>query len=311
MAPYNLPTDAVWFITGCSSGIGHTLALYLLTHTSSRVVATARNPSVLSSLPSSPNLLTLTLDVTSETSIHAALAATLEKWSRIDMLVNNAGYGLMADTEGIPMSKARALMDTNFFGATLLTQSILPIFRDTNPATGQIGGVVLQITSMGGRLAFAGNAFYHASKFALEGFTEAVAKEMDPNWGIHFCCIEPGGVKTGYVSAATDKDLGTAPHPAYTDPKLATNVIRKYKSSPGATANWADVEDVVEAIVGVVKRGVGESGEIPLRVPLGSDAWGLLEKGLEKARRDLEAVKEVSLSTSGKEQLDSVGFLQV
>ncbi|KAF2476380.1 short-chain dehydrogenase/reductase-like protein SDR [Lindgomyces ingoldianus] len=310
MAPYSLPPDAVWFITGCSTGIGNELVSYLTTNTSSRVVATARNPSSLSSLPTTPNTLKLALDVTSESSIRAALTATLQKWSRIDVLVNNAGYGLLADTEGVPMSQAHSIMETNFFGAALLTQLTLPIFRDNNPTSGQQGGVVLQVTSMGGRLAFPGNAFYHASKFALEGFTEAVSKEMPEEWNIHFCCIEPGGVKTNYISTSTAQG-GEVPHPAYTDPKLPTNQIRVYKSSPEATRNWAEAGDVVRAMYEIVRNGAGSEGEIPLRLPLGSDSWGMQKLGLEKGLRDLEDVKGVSLKTSGKEQLESIRFLKV
>jgi NAD(P)-dependent dehydrogenase (short-subunit alcohol dehydrogenase family) len=144
MAPYNLPSNAVWFITGCSSGIGQHLALYLAKNTSSRIVATARKPADLASIPDSPNVLKLTLDVSSESSIKAAIAATLEKWSRIDVVVNNAGYGLMADTETVVLAKAHAIMDANFWGAVLITQLALPIMRETNAENGGQRGVQIR-----------------------------------------------------------------------------------------------------------------------------------------------------------------------
>src|SRR3954464_501602 len=122
MAPYTQPADAVWFITGCSSGIGLTLATYLLTHTSCRVVATARKPSTLESLPISDKLLKLALDVTSEESIQTALKATISNFNRIDVLVNNAGYNILAEAETVSPSSAHTLMETNFWGAVRLTQ---------------------------------------------------------------------------------------------------------------------------------------------------------------------------------------------
>ncbi|KAF2741510.1 NAD(P)-binding protein [Polyplosphaeria fusca] len=311
MAPYDLPKDAVWFITGCSSGLGLTLSTFLATHTQSRIVCTARQPTSLIPIPSTPNVLKLALDVTSESSIQSALSATLAKWSRIDVLVNNAGYGFVTDSETAPTHTTHALMDTNFWAPVRLTQLVLPILRDSNPTTGQRGGVVLQVTSMGGRVAFAGNAFYHASKFALEGFTEAIAKEMAPEWNVHFCCIEPGGVKTRYAETSTAGALEEGErHPAYLDPNLATNVLLKYKSSPDAMKNWAEPEVVVRAVYGVVRDGVGEEGEIPLRMPLGSDSWGMQKMERERELRDLEVVREVALSTSGEEQLASIGFLR-
>lgn len=306
MAPYTLPTDAVWFITGCSSGIGYALSEYLARHSSCRVVATARNPASLASLPGGPNILKLALDVTSEPSIQAALSEALARFGRIDIVVNNAGYGIMGDTETLDLARARAIMDANFWGAVRVTQLTLPVLRESNPKAGQKGGVIVQITSMGGRVAFAGNTFYHASKFALEGFTEGLAKEIPSDWNIHFLCVEPGGVKTKYAETSTSGfDLSNR-HPSYTDPNMPTNVLLKYKESPQATANWAEPEKVVEALYQYVKGG----GEWPLRLPLGSDSWGMQKLAHEQSLKELEEVKSVSLSTSSEEQLKSIDFLK-
>lgn len=306
MAPYTLPKDAVWFITGCSSGIGHELCDYLSRNTTSRIVATARNPSSLASLPNGPNMLKIPLDVTSDSSIQNALAATLEKFHRVDVVVNNAGYSNMGDTETFSPDVARGMMDANFWGAVRITQLTLPVLREENPKTGQKGGLYLQITSMGGRLAFAGNTFYHASKFALEGWTEGLAKEIPEDWNIKFLCVEPGGVKTRYAETSLDGFDRSTRHPAYTDPNMPTNVILRYKESPQATANWADPRTVVSVLYGYVKQG----GEWPLRLPLGSDSWGMQAKALEQGLKDLESVKSISNSTSSIEQLGSIKFLK-
>lgn len=168
-------------VTGCSSGIGFNLASHV-SKTSNRVVATARKLSALSSLPEGPNVLKLSLDVTSKASIDAATKAALAKFGRLDVVVNNAGYGLYGDTESTTDEQARKQLDTNFWGAVDITKEAMRIMREENPKTGPQGGVVVQISSLGGRVGFAGGAFYHASKFALEGFTEAVAKEVHPDW---------------------------------------------------------------------------------------------------------------------------------
>ena len=151
--------------------------------TSNRIVATARNPTSLSSIPDTPNVLKLPLDVTSISSIEAALAATLNHFHRLDVVVNNAGYTLVGDTEAAGDAEARALMDTNFWGMVDVTKRTLGIMRDENVKNGgQQGGVVLNVSSMGGWFGFPACSFYHASKFAMEGWTEAVTKELPAEW---------------------------------------------------------------------------------------------------------------------------------
>lgn len=305
MAPiYALSSSAVWFISGCSSGIGKTLCTYLLENTPHRVVATARDPSTLSSLPSTPNVLKLALDVTSEPSITAALSAALEAFGRIDILVNNAGRGLDAHTELVALPAAQAVMDTNFWGVVRLTQKVLPIMRDANARNGgQRGGLILQVSSVGGRVAFPGSAFYFASKFALEGFTESVSKEVPDAWGIRFLILEPGGVQTklaetservsAAVGTASDNDEGQASG-VYADPGLPANMMRAYLADPSSRKTWALAERVVQVLYEVLAKG----GELPLRLPLGIEAYGLLEQGAKAVLEDLEAWKAVICSTN-------------
>ena len=154
----------------------------LVAQSPNRVAVTARKTSALEPIPSSDRVLKLELDVTSISSIDHALRATLEKFGRIDVVVNNAGYTLAGDTEGAEDGESRAVFDTNFWGMVDVTKKTLSIFRDENPKTGQQGGVVVNVSSLGGWSGFPGQSFYHASKFAMEGWTESVAKELPASW---------------------------------------------------------------------------------------------------------------------------------
>ena len=176
-------------ITGCSSGIGQAAALAL--HEAGRtVVATARNPATLSGL-ASRGLRTLALDVTDEASMRAAVDAA----GPIDVLVNNAGYGLYGTVEQLPMAEIRRQFETNFFGLVRLTQLVLPGMR----AAG--GGRILNVSSMGGRATLPGGAFYHASKYAVEALSDALRMEV-ARFGIHVVLIEPGPVRTPWNDVA-------------------------------------------------------------------------------------------------------------
>ncbi|KAI1777009.1 NAD(P)-binding protein [Hypoxylon cercidicola] len=301
--PYHLPSDAVWFITGCSSGIGQSLA-QLIAQSSNRLVATARKLSALSSIPASDRVLKLELDVTSIPAIETALQATLEKFGRIDVVVNNAGYTLVGDAEGAGDEESRAVMDTNFWGMVDVTKRAIGIMRDQNPKSGQQGGVIVNMSSMGGWSGYPASSFYHASKFAMEGWTEAVAKELPVAWNIHLCNIEPGGVKTNYATSSL-KHM-TKRHPAYADPSYPTNVLLAYMLSEQNRSTWAEPSAMASAIYHVVSRGK----RIPIRVPLGSDAWGMIAKDLQDTKKDLDELKDVSLGVGDPKQLDAINFLK-
>ncbi|KAI1373179.1 NAD(P)-binding protein [Hypoxylon crocopeplum] len=301
--PYHLPSDAVWFITGCSSGIGQALA-QLVAQSSNRLVMTARKLSALSSISTSERVLKLELDVTSALSIEAALRTTVEKFGRIDVVVNNAGYTLVGDTEGAEDEESRAVMDTNFWGMVDVTKRALGIMRDVNPKSGRQGGVIVNMSSMGGWSGYPGGSFYHASKFALEGWTEAVAKELPTAWNIHLCNIEPGGVQTDY--ATTSLKHMAKRHPAYSDPSYPTNLLLTYMLSEQGRSSWSEPSAIAAAIYHIVSRGQ----RIPIRVPLGADAWGMIAKDLEDTKKDLDELKEVSLGVGDLKQLDSISFLK-
>ena len=184
-------------ITGCSSGIGQAAALAL--HEAGRtVVATARNPDTLSGL-AGRGLRTLALDVTDDSSMRAAVDAA----GPIDVLVNNAGYGLYGTVEQLPMAEIRRQFETNFFGLVRLTQLVLPGMR----AAGS--GRILNVSSMGGRATLPGGAFYHASKYAVEALSDALRMEV-AQFGIDVVLIEPGPVRTPWNDVAAGSVAASA-----------------------------------------------------------------------------------------------------
>ncbi|TGO57177.1 hypothetical protein BCON_0068g00070 [Botryotinia convoluta] len=297
----NLPADTVWFITGCSSGIGKSLAEELFNTTTHSIIATARNPSSLSFLPKSPRILALALDVTSQSSITEALASGLSTFKHIDILVNNAGYGVLGDTEIIPNEIARKILETNFWGAVRLTNEAVKIFREVN---GEKGGLVMQISTMGGVMAFAGQAYYHASKFALEGFTESLYREIPKSWNIRFLIIEPGGVRTNYGTSSLVK---IPAHPAYADPSFGTRQLESFLENPNFREYMADPDRVAQILLEATE--LERKGEMGLRLPVGPDSWSFIKGKYEGELGGLEKVKELSWSTGNENILKLTGFL--
>ena len=185
-------TGRTALITGCSSGIGRAAAVSL--HNAGLTVyATARRVDSMTDL-ASQGIHTLALDVTDEASMTAAVAA-VEAEGQIDMLVNNAGYGLYGPVEQLPMDEIRRQFETNFFGLVRLTQLVLPGMRRRG------SGRILNVSSMGGRITLPGGAFYHASKYAVEALSDALRMEV-AQFGIDVVLIEPGPVKTPWNDVA-------------------------------------------------------------------------------------------------------------
>ncbi len=178
--------NRIWFITGISSGLGKALAQSVIDN-GDFVIGTFRNQLQADEFNNfnKERSYALTLDVTSENEINKAVEQVVEKFGKIDVLVNNAGYGLAGAVEETSIDETRDIFDANFFGALSLTQLFLPIFRQ------QKSGHIIQISSHGGFKAFPGFGMYNASKFALEGFSEALALEVAP-LGIKLTIVEPG-----------------------------------------------------------------------------------------------------------------------
>ncbi|HEU4575552.1 MAG TPA: SDR family oxidoreductase [Chitinophagaceae bacterium] len=180
-------------ITGASSGIGKAIAVYFA-EKGWTVFATMRQPEKETSLQNYPNVQLLALDVTREENTRQVIATALETAGRIDVLVNNAGYGLVGAFEAMSNEQVRRQFDTNLFGAMNMTRAILPHFRETK------SGMIINISSLGGLISFPLNSVYLSTKWALEGFMESLQYELKP-FNIRIKNIEPGVVKTAFGNA--------------------------------------------------------------------------------------------------------------
>jgi NAD(P)-dependent dehydrogenase (short-subunit alcohol dehydrogenase family) len=198
----------VWFITGTSKGFGRIWAEAALER-GDRVAATARDAATLAPLAEryGDAVLPLQLDVTDKAAVDAAVAEAHEHFGRLDVVVNNAGYGLFGMIEEITEAQARAQIETNLFGALWVTQAALPILRE------QRSGHVIQVSSIGGVNAFPGIGLYHASKWGLEGFSQSLAQELAP-FGVHVTLVEPTGYATDWAGPSS---VTADPLPAYED----------------------------------------------------------------------------------------------
>lgn len=268
---------SVWLITGCSSGFGRALVDVALTH-GDRVVATARQPGSIGDL-AGDRVLVVPLDVTRQDQIDAAVQASLERFGRIDVLVNNAGYSSVGAVEEIDLDDLRALMETMFFGAVALTKAVLPHMRERG------SGVIVQISSQGGQMSFAGGGAYSAAKFALEGLSEALADEVKP-LGIRTLIIEPGAFRTDLMGARFHRSREID---AYAG---TVGLARAYLDSANGT-QAGDPRKAAEAILTAVRV-----EEPPLRLALGADAVDALRAKHERLRNDLESWEAVSRNTA-------------
>ncbi|KAI0369428.1 NAD-P-binding protein [Pilatotrama ljubarskyi] len=256
----------VWLITGTSTGLGRALAELVL-EKGEAVIATARKPSVLDDLAQKypkDRLLLLKLDVTVREHIVDAFAQAKKAFGRIDVVFNNAGYADTGEVESMDEATARAIFDTNFWGATAVTREALEFFREVNPPGH--GGVLLQMSSVLGVTGTPAFAFYSASKFALEGMTDSLVKELDAQWNIKVTLIELGWFRSQCVPNAQ----WSTPHPAYTNPDLATNQLRAGWPESVAAGDTRKAVEVFFKIAGLP--------DPPLHFPVGKDALLAIRK---------------------------------
>ncbi|OBT72303.1 hypothetical protein VF21_07943 [Pseudogymnoascus sp. 05NY08] len=277
----------VWLVSGCSSGIGAALSAQIL-ESGHCVVATARSLATLSDLPDTPSILTLQLDITCRSSIKAAFAKATARFGRVDIVVNNAGYGILGDAEGTTEKEARAIFETNYWGTVNMSLEAMKTFREVNPV-GQ-GGLIIQISSFLGRFGFAGNSSYSASKFALEGWTECASLEVHPDWNINYLILELGGVKTEFAGS---NYIYAATHPDYVDPSCPTNQLKEFLATPEARAHWATAPSVAKRIIDIVESTV-EGTDLPLRLPVGEDAWKLIKESAVSTDKSLDRWRMLS-----------------
>jgi NAD(P)-dependent dehydrogenase (short-subunit alcohol dehydrogenase family) len=269
-----------WFITGASTGFGRAFAEHALSR-GDNVVATARNVSLLDALVSRVPSRTLAtrLDVTKAEDIQHAVDAAVNRFGRIDYLLNNAGYGIVGAVEETSDAELRAVMDTNFFGATAVTRAVLPGMR------AQCSGAIVNVSSMGGQMSLEGFGAYSASKFALEGMSEALALEVAP-FGIRVLIVEPGAFRTEFNAGA----LRTMPlMAAYKDPlnNIRGMIATMHGAQPGDPAKAARA--VVQAL---------EAEHTPLRLQLGADSIGAVRAHAKQLLKDLATWERVGAETA-------------
>lgn len=273
-----------WFITGASRGFGALIAEKALSVGDS-VIATARNPeSVIRRLGHHSNLTAVRLDVNDESTIHDAVSKGIKRFGRIDVLVNNAGYGLLGAVEEASKDEIESLFRTNVFGLLAVTKAVLPHMRK------QRSGHIINISSIGGFEAFTGWGVYCATKFAVEGLTEALAYELSP-LGINATVVEPGFFRTDFLdeqSLVTSKSIIEDYHDTSGNMRSLAHDLNH--AQPGDPVKLAD------AICALV-----DLKEPPLRLPLGSDTVDVITKKTQFVQRELAKWKVLSLSTDFNE----------
>lgn len=272
--------NRVWLITGTSTGFGRQLAETLIGR-GERVVATARNVAGIKDLAerAPEQVLTVRLDVTDQASIRDAVDAALARFGRIDVLVNNAGHGLIGALEELSEAQLRAVLDTNVFGVAAVTRAVLPTMR------AQRGGHIVQVSSVGGAVGNPGHAAYATSKFALEGMSEALAGELAP-LGIRVSIVEPGPFRTEFAGRSM---TFAEPIDDYRDTPAGA-LRTRFRAQDGNQPN--DPARAAEAIIALVDR-----PDSPLRLPLGPEAVTRIRAKLTAQLDDLAAWEDVSMNT--------------
>jgi NAD(P)-dependent dehydrogenase (short-subunit alcohol dehydrogenase family) len=272
-----------WFITGTSRGFGREWAIAALER-GDRVAATARDAASLDDLAQKYGeaLLPIALDVTDRAADFDAVRRAHDHFGGLDVVVNNAGYGHFGMIEEITEEEARAQLETNLFGALWVTQAALPYLRE------QGSGHIIQVSSIGGISAFPLVGIYHASKWGLEGFTQALAQEV-AGFGIHVTLVEPGAFSTDWAGSSSKR---SAEHPAYAEVHRTTQENRaKRAGNPG------DPEASREAILRVV-----DADEPPLRVFFGEAPLAIATADYEQRLRTWNEWQPVALVAQGGER---------
>jgi NAD(P)-dependent dehydrogenase (short-subunit alcohol dehydrogenase family) len=270
--------NRVWLITGASSGFGRAITEAAVA-ADDTVVATARNKEVLAGLAAAhPGQVEgLALDVTDTAAIEAAVQDVIARHGRIDVLVNNAGRAHVGAAEETSDAELRSLFDVHVFGPAALTRAVLPSMRERR------SGAIVQMSSMGGQLSFAGFSAYSGTKFALEGMSEALADEVRP-LGIKVLIVEPGAFRTGLFGSTTDSEQ-----------------IGDYSATVGTTRQMIQVSDgrqpgdpakAAAAIITAI-----DAPQTPLRLPLGDDAVDAISGHLDKVKAELTTWEKTARDT--------------
>lgn len=270
----------IWFITGASRGFGALVTEKALAQ-GDAVVATARNAAAVTErFGEHPNLLAVALDVTDEQMAFAAVKAAIERFGKIDVLLNNAGFGLMGAVEEASTSEIEAVYRTNVFGLLNVTRAVLPYMRAVR------SGRILNISSIGGYRGAAGFGVYSSTKFAVEGLSEALHAELAP-LGVHVTVIEPGYFRTDFLDASS---LSVSP-----------TMIEDYAATAGKVRNVASGLNHTQpgdpARLAKVLMEFADEPNPPVRLPLGSDTVAAIEAKHASDAAILSEWRKVSVST--------------
>ncbi|OXM59932.1 oxidoreductase [Amycolatopsis vastitatis] len=272
------PDNTVWFITGCSTGLGRALASAVLGR-GLRAVVTARDPAQVADLAAGhgDRALVLPLDVTDHAQVVDAVKQAESAFGRIDVLVNNAGYGYLAAVEEGEDDEIRKLFDTNVFGLADVTRAVLPGMRARR------GGHVVTVSSLGGLAAFGATGYYHATKFAVEGLSESLAAEVAP-LGIKVTIVEPAAFRTNWSGPSMRQSAIHIDDYAETAGARRAATTATYGHQPGDPVRAA--EAVIDAV---------GAEEPPLRLLLGKAAYDIATARLGTLRSTFDTWRETTL----------------
>jgi len=270
----------VFFLTGSSRGLGRQVAEAVLA-AGDALVATARNTASLADLADryGDRILPVALDVTDPAAAVAAVKAGVGAFGRIDVVVNNAGYANLASVEDITLDDFRAQVDANLFGVVNVTKAALPVLR------AQGGGHIIQVSSVGGRLATAGLSAYQAAKWAVGGFSEVLAQEAGP-LGIKVTILEPGGMQTDWAGSSMRVPPVSAPYQA------TVGVVAGLHSGLGSSQSLGDPAKVAQVVLQVAGM-----AEPPLRLILGSEAYAYATAAARARAESDAAWRDLTVST--------------
>lgn len=272
----------VWFVTGTSKGFGLSIVKQLLAQ-GTPVAATTRNvEELIKAVGKDDNFLPLSVDLTSEKSVEDALAATVNKFGRVDVIVNNAGYGLVGGLEELTDAEGRRNFDVNVFGLLHVVRKALPYLR------AQGSGHIINFSSVGGLVGnFPGFGIYCATKFAVNGLTEALAAEVKP-FGIHATVVAPGYFRTNFLASDS---LVTPENMIEAYANVRESQVQHQQSLDGNQPG-----DPEKAAGAVIK--IAEVENPPLYLYLGEDAYNLAQQKLDAIKHELETWKELTVSTA-------------
>lgn len=273
-------TQRTWLITGISSGFGRHMSEQLLAR-GERVAGTVRKLAAVDDLTAryGDQLWLAQLDVTDTTAVRRTVDAAYAALGRIDVVVNNAGYGLFGAAEEVTDEQIVQQIQTNLIGSIQVARAALPHLR------AQGGGRILQLSTVGGQAAFPGASLYHAAKWGIEGFADALQQEV-AGFGIGVTSVEPGGARTEFRYGSSQLGPRIAAYDG-TPASMARRMLEERTAVP-----IGDPAKMVELMIASV-----DQQPAPKRLALGSDAWTAMQRGLAARLAELEAQKEVAFST--------------